>query len=224
MIKNRYGQPGDYLWVREAFYVVSPRNVDYGVGYRADHPTGSLKDTDGGYSFRSYPNFGESFSDNEKKAWVEKRASADRWIPARFMPRFVSRISLQITGVREEQLQDITEADALAEGSEVWSLSQQDVDDIQISDESPEMKAFAAALGPGTMPARAEYRMLWDSINKGNGDRWDDNPRILVVEFKRVPLISVDQPAKPMPFKAEMIRAVLADKKTQTRRIQRGVA
>jgi hypothetical protein len=81
------------------------------------------------------------------------------------MPRWASRITLEITDVRVQRLQEISEEDAIAEGCESWSLTAQDIADIQISDDSPDMKEFAALLGPGTMPATAEYRMLWDSLN-----------------------------------------------------------
>jgi hypothetical protein len=86
------------------------------------------------------------------------------------MPRRACRITLEVTGVRVERLQDISEADAMAEGIEktkhgFWSkYGQSDVD--------------------GTYSPRASYRALWESIN-GPGS-WDANPFVWCVEFKRV--------------------------------------
>jgi len=77
----------------------------------------------------------------------------------RFLPLRASRITLEITGVRAERLNDIGEADALAEG--------------------------ARACAPGTHDdPRAPFRSLWESIN-GPGS-WDANPWVWVVEFRRV--------------------------------------
>ena len=81
------------------------------------------------------------------------------------MPRWASRITLEVTGVRVERLQDISVADAKAEGVE-WFRS-------------------GGVECPG-MPETAieAYRNLWESIN-GPGS-WDANPWVWVVEFKRV--------------------------------------
>ena len=89
-----------------------------------------------------------------------------RWkrdnLPSIHCPRELSRITLEITGVRVERLQAISDADAFAEGI------QQSVND--------------GVSGDGT--ARGAYRALWESIN-GPGS-WDANPWVWVVEFKRV--------------------------------------
>ena len=73
------------------------------------------------------------------------------------MPRWASRILLEVTGVRVERLRDISANDAVAEGAIDW------------------------ATGP-THP-RQDYRALWESIN-GPGS-WDANPWVWVVEFKK---------------------------------------
>jgi hypothetical protein len=72
------------------------------------------------------------------------------------MPRAASRINLDVTGVRVEQLQDISEADAKAEGS---------------------------PLASGSYSHRGWYRELWGEIN-GPGS-WDANPWVWVIEFRR---------------------------------------
>ena len=89
-----------------------------------------------------------------------------RWKPSIYMPRWASRITLEVTGVRVERLQDISEADAIAEGCSLECMT-------PTGDDSG-----SAIHGPGG------YIALWESIN-GPGS-WDVNPWLWVVEFKRV--------------------------------------
>lgn len=93
-----------------------------------------------------------------------------KWTPSIHMPRAASRILLEVVSVRVERLQDISEADAIAEGIEktpsgLWSL-------------------YGQAEVDGTYSPRASYRALWESIN-GAGS-WDANPWVWVVEFKQL--------------------------------------
>jgi hypothetical protein len=92
------------------------------------------------------------------------------WRPAIHMPRAASRITLEITGVRVERLQDISEDDALAEGCSSTAIVHEDGEDYT------------------GHYASEEYQVLWESIN-GPGS-WDANPWVWVVEFKRL-----EQPA-----------------------------
>jgi hypothetical protein len=99
------------------------------------------------------------------------------WRPSIHMPRWASRITLEVTGVRVEWLQDINEADALAEGIE------------PIRDTAPGAgpNRYSVHIGSGWLnspTAAGAYRMLWEQIN-GPGS-WDANPWVWVVEFKRV--------------------------------------
>lgn len=138
-----YGQPGDRLWVREAWKAHST----------FDHlPPRDLPQSHIWY-----------LADSGYKAESRTRASMH-------MPRWASRITLEITGVRVERLQEISETDAIAEGIEktahgLWSLyGQADVD--------------------GTYSPRASFRALWQSIN--GPESWEANPWLWVVEFKRL--------------------------------------
>jgi len=81
------------------------------------------------------------------------------------MPRVASRILLEVTSVRVERLQDISEQDAIAEG---------------VLHES--IESFARV--PVERPAGLAYRELWTSIN--GAESWDLNPWVWVIEFKQV--------------------------------------
>lgn len=91
-----------------------------------------------------------------------------RWQPAIHMPRWASRITLEITGVRVERLQDISEADAKAEGIEA---------------RYDEWRNYGNPMAPCIRP-RTSFATLWASIN-GPGS-WDANPWCWVIEFRRV--------------------------------------
>lgn len=94
---------------------------------------------------------------------------ASRWRPSIHMPRWASRITLRITDVRVERLQDISEDDAKAEGCE-----------------NPLIGAEAPAAGPGVFLAdeRTSFARLWNHINGAGA--WRDNPAVWVVAFERV--------------------------------------
>jgi hypothetical protein len=112
----------------------------------------------------------ETFFDATKlnELRVLYRADDDRsrfgWTPSIYMPRWASRITLGVTGVRVERLQDISEEDALSEGVHAGSWEYEN--------------------GEGTESAKESFECLWESIN-GIGS-WESNPWVWVVEFKRV--------------------------------------
>ena len=104
-------------------------------------------------------------------AHIHYAATEDRggllWRPSIHMPRWASRITLEVTGVRVETLQDIDLADALAEG---------------ISDTGALILDSAGNEQGGPI---AEYAVLWEQIN--GPDSWAANPWVWVVEFRRLP-------------------------------------
>lgn len=134
-----YGQPGDRLWVRETFAIV-PRTA-----YRCSEGVQQVLRPDDDHDAAIF-----------REGWDRSR-SGFRWRPSIHMPRWASRITLEIVSVRVERLQEISEADAMAEG-------------VGIQCESP--------------MAIMEYSLLWESIN-GPGS-WDANPWVWVVEFSRM--------------------------------------
>lgn len=161
-IRCPYGQPGDRLWVRETFAYYRPF---------AGEPTSTpiyAADLD---------HCGQCpIQTPDGEVMVSPR---DGWTPSIHMPRKVSRITLEITGVRVERLQDISEADALAEGV-TWpvppTLAAQGITEYR-----PPIDASGVT---NLRLAANRYRELWELIN-GPGS-WAANPWVWVVAFKRV--------------------------------------
>jgi hypothetical protein len=86
----------------------------------------------------------------------------DRWKPSIHMPRWASRITLEITAVRVERLQDISEADAMAEGVLIDGIGNPG--------------------GPMRVSQRA-FKIFWQVIN--GPESWAANPWVWVVEFRK---------------------------------------
>jgi hypothetical protein len=98
------------------------------------------------------------------------------WRPSIFMHRWASRITLDITAIRMERLQDISEADATAEGVEQMHIGNEPAcvwRDYQLKGDTH----FACTC------ARESYRTLWESIN--GRDSWAGNPWVWVISFRR---------------------------------------
>ena len=146
-----YGQPGDRLWVRETWRHTAS-SLDEARAITEDITSGTAVDWRATYIDQCIKELGFSRKD------AELLDSIERWRPSIYMPRWASRITLEVTGVRVERLQDISEADARAEG-----ISRSECPDWH---------------------ATTDYRALWESIN-GPGS-WEANPWVWVVEFKRV--------------------------------------
>jgi len=158
-----YGQPGDRLWVRETWGLARPLRDSEGVVDDELEWSGSIPKAD--------PR-GKRLMDDWCVGYAADGCEG-RMRPSIHMPRWASRLTLEVTGVRVERLQDISEEDALAEG--VGALSYGGAEDIWLGD------------GEDTRDPRVAFRWLWDSINGGRPWRcWDDNPWVWVVEFRRV--------------------------------------
>jgi hypothetical protein len=129
-----YGKPNDRLWVREAWRVIDVADClaprEITSAYRIWYEADAPHQ----------PGFG-------------------KYRPPMFMPRWASRISLEITGVRVERLQDITVSDAMAEG-------------------------YDGSIKSPVDPSIEWYSGLWESIN-GPGS-WSANPWVWVIDFKKI--------------------------------------
>ena len=107
-----YGRPGDRLWVRETFAIESNRWADdpYSPPHKDGRPTQRYEDDKW-----DQPHY--KATDAEPELWYDDRDSPGcRWKPSIHMPRWASRILLEITDVRVERLQDITPEQVTAEG------------------------------------------------------------------------------------------------------------
>ncbi|HCF1158770.1 hypothetical protein [Pseudomonas aeruginosa] len=144
-----YGEPGDRLWVRET-WGLQVRSYGGGAGefivYRATNPDAIYCRSSEG---REYP---------------------VKWKPSIHMRRHSSRILLEITAVRVERLQDISEEQALAEGVR--------------GEPCDHARQACADIGCWGDTAKGAFGFLWESLN-GEGS-WAANPWVWVVEFKRV--------------------------------------
>jgi hypothetical protein len=126
-----FGQPGDRLWVRETWGLA-----------RMECPSNCTNPEHVYY----------------KADWEEEGSGpVEKWRPSIHMPRWASRLILEVVSVRIERLQDITYEDARAEGAEQCNEG---------LDHS--------------------FCLLWDSIYTKLGQRWRHNPWVWAVEFKRI--------------------------------------
>lgn len=142
-----YGQPGDRLWGRETCRAEElPSGLD-GVRYLADNPFEPIENSPAA-----------AFKWMHLNAY---RGEAGAKVPSIHMPRWASRILLEVVSVRVERLQDISEADAEAEGIDFLRR-------VPAADE--------------TLTAKDLYECPWEYIN-GAGS-WAANPWLWAVEFK----------------------------------------
>lgn len=122
----------------------------------------------------------------EGEEWdVVYRADCDglrvRWRPSIHMSRRDSRITLEVTGVRVERLQDITEEDARAEGMVHFKERLACIaEDQPFASRRKERHTF------GERPFAASFAVAWDELHAVEGRRWIDDPWVWVYEFKRV--------------------------------------
>jgi hypothetical protein len=100
----------------------------------------------------------------------------DRWCPSIFMPRWASRITLEITNVRVEKLREITEEDAIREG--IPSVYENYSNAVQLWSEKHK-KYFT---GENHISV---FQQIWNSIN-GKKHPWDANPWVWVISFRRI--------------------------------------
>lgn len=149
-----YGQPGDRLWVREAFDFLPAGGPDQPQACEIVYwSTGSLEP-------RTAPTH-----------YNPTIYGRERVRPSIHMPRWASRLTLEVTGVRVERLQDISEADCRAEG----------ITDGGCTTCGMPEPCGCAAPAPD---AREAYATLWQQIN--GADSWAANPWVWVVEFRKV--------------------------------------
>lgn len=143
-----YGDPLDRLWVRETWRTeeLDDSGLD-GVRYRADD------------IFRPIENTREA-----AERWGDAHRKGNPWRPSIYMPRWASRITLEIVNVRVERVREISLADIRAEG----------------------INAHFPVRKKDPLPtARSAFARLWDDINAKRGFGWNVNPWVWVIEFQK---------------------------------------
>jgi hypothetical protein len=174
-IRCRFGVPGDQLWVRETWKIASfMEGEPVEFQYKAD---GAMAEENLCSDNWEYEDWYErvciqSTDQLEKMAcpkdedgiyhW-ETGKSPLPWRPSIFMPRWASRIQLEIVNIRVERVQEIKTKDIIAEG----------------------VRPDEHYLGSANRYRHA-FDYLWDSLNSKRGFGWDVNPYVWVIEFKRV--------------------------------------
>lgn len=151
-----FGRVGDRLWVRETWRPCMEAWRSY-VEYKAGGPELDNLDRDDLLTVKKLA---------LRFPGAKKERKSEAWHPSLHMPRWASRLVLEVTGVRVERLQEISEEDAQAEGLRPLRVD--------------------PALGWGDdldVPARTKFSILWDKLN-GKRTPWASNPWVWVVEFK----------------------------------------
>ena len=137
-------RPGDRLWVREAC-------VTIGMGH--------------GFDVTHWPHGTCAYLADGKGEWYDRaKAAGAKSRPSIHMPRWASRLTLLVTDVRVQRLQEISSADAIAEGCPPYANS--------------------ATIDCDTSNPRDDFKGLWNSIH--GPDAWDANPWVAAISFRTI--------------------------------------
>ena len=154
--KCPYGKPGDRLWVREIWRLTLLGDSTF-VYYRA-----------GGGEDDEY--LGDGWQDltlhHIPEEQLDRYLGRPGWCSPIHMPRWASRLLLEITDIRVERVRDITEEDIKAECVSIATLS-------------PTGSGFSATY-------KIAFKYTWNAINKKRGYGWDVNPWVWVIIFKMI--------------------------------------
>jgi len=162
-----YGQPGDRLWVKETWAdIADQKQKARDTAARWPYGDVTLPEDDGVNLYYK--------ADHEGKKMLFK------WRSGRYMPRLASRINLEITGIRVERVQEISDEDACSEGYKPSDFYRE-LDKACLTSKNARMFGHKV-----DTPSKGWFRFLWDQINEKRGHGWESNPWVWVVEFKRI--------------------------------------
>lgn len=184
MIACPYGEVGDRLWVRETWAVACVDPFEYldgpleylglrayGGGQPAPGCSLRVRTTDAIVDYAAHPTSPDELQKSPGfSTW--RSHTPKRWRSPIHMPRWASRVTLEITEVRAQRLRDISELDARAEGVKR---------DTAPCDHTRQSCEDIGCLGP---TYRASYCEKWDEIN-GDGS-WKSNPWVWALTLKRI--------------------------------------
>lgn len=167
--------PGDRLYVREAWRVDKTFND---IAPRFLAPMASIHYEADGTATNSIAHL---------------NAMTGKFRQGMHMPRWASRLTLTVTDVRVQQLQEISEEDAIAEGIHVQRLAEWAAQGVYVgegnkpilmdADDPSVVYMTAADADCGWKTAREAYAELWDDLNEARGYGWDANPWVAAVSF-----------------------------------------
>lgn len=166
-----HGGPGDRLWVRENLKLAA------GVFWV--------------YSADNKPVMVDKIHETEMIVWAHHKQQD--YCPSIHMPRWASRLTLELVEVRAERLQDITEEGAMAEG--IWREWKPPLLDVEPALCMPGFYTYYCGTKEdkkgGFDTAKQCFESLWNSIHKADGPNgWNANPYVWVEKFKKVEAIS----------------------------------
>lgn len=162
-IRCPYGSPGDRLWVRETHYCDVMDCHAQGYNPASDEMWGE-KQVNFWRQNMYYRADGECCQLIPECSCAE--VGKPEWRPSIHMHRWASRINLEVTGLRIEHVQDISNEDAQSEGVKGMS--------------------YSSSYGGFRKDYRRHFEALWNKINQKRGFGWGANPFTWVVEFERI--------------------------------------
>lgn len=160
-IRCLYGCVGDTLWVKETWGAVAPYDSqapleECRIEYRADLPPGCT-----------------DFPGQWPAEDARGNPDAPKWRPSIFLPKRFSRISLHITGLNVQKIQDIRIDGIIAEGLKIPDVDYSVPERPDVLDYERECYAYD------------KFQELWDQINSKRGFSFESNPRVWIVQFRR---------------------------------------
>lgn len=150
-------QPGDRLWVRENVRAEELQDGRDGVRYEADN------------AWISIPNAPKAADDWVRLNHYGNGPKRGRLVPCIHMPRWASRIWLDVAEIKIERLREISEAGARREG-------------VERADAIRGWRDYSGRF-PFMMDQRESFSSLWDMLHSVQPERWQDNPWVVVIRF-----------------------------------------
>jgi hypothetical protein len=170
-------RPGDLIWVKETWGLLWPDGCEDGLIYDDEHPDGrpiTADECDVVYRADTDDEYPGGWDPEDARGNPE----APKWQSAMLMPRRRCRLTMRVTQARAQRLQQISEADAAAEGIKPFKHGRGFID--------PTRPEVLCHLGHTMPTARAAFQKLWDHINAPRGLGWAANPPVWALSFEPV--------------------------------------
>lgn len=162
---------GMKLWVRETYGLVAPDWCDDGRVYDGDNWEYGRPIRPDECTVEYRADLSPRCTDSPGR-WPRDEVGGPKWRSATQMPRWASRLTLDVSDVRVQRLQEIGEENAVAEG-----VRQMEDSGVFVGREGPRNRVTPWPT------AREAFADIWDSLHAKPGERWDDNPWICALSF-----------------------------------------